>query len=149
MQGMTNYIMQTQSRPASETDYAKIMYKSYVEPLALAIEKVLEKPVLRYKQIRQLTEGLSYNAMAYITLHTMVEELSADNCTIQQLALKISKYIHTELLILKFKEQNPLYMKTLLESFKRTQTNSARHKSRVAKYTANKMDMKSGITKPL
>ena len=48
MQGMTNYIMQTQSRPASETDYAKIMYKSYVEPLALAIEKVLEKPVLRY-----------------------------------------------------------------------------------------------------
>lgn len=141
MQGMTNYIMQTQSRPASETDYAKIMYKSYVEPLALAIEKVLEKPVLRYKQIRQLTEGLSYNAMAYITLHTMVEELSTDNCTIQQLALKISKYIHTELLILKFKEQNPLYMKTLLESFKRTQTNSARHKSRVAKYTANKMDI--------
>ena len=82
MKGMTNYITQTQSRPASETDYAKIMYKTYVEPLALAIEKVFEKPLSRYKQLRELTEGLSYNAMAYITLHTMVEELSTANCTI-------------------------------------------------------------------
>lgn len=141
MQGMTNYITQTQSRPASETDYAKIMYKTYVEPLALAIEKIFEKPLSRYKQMRELTEGLSYNAMAYITLHTMVEELSTANCTIQQLSLKVAKYIHTELLIQSFNKQNPLYMKKLLESFKHSQTNSPRHKSRVAMYTANKLDI--------
>lgn len=141
MQGMTNYITQTQSRPASETDYAKIMYKSYVEPLALVIEQVFNNRAERYKTMKKLVEGLSYNAIAYITLHTMVEELSTGNCTVQQLAIKISKYIHTELLIQSFNKQNPLYMKKLLESFKHAQTNSPRHKSRVAMYTANKLNI--------
>lgn len=138
-QGMMNYLEQVSRRPASETDYAKIMYRTYVEPLSLAIESVLSKPYKPYRELKELLDDIPYLTVAYIALHTIVEELSSTQLTLQQISVKVAKYIHTELLINSFKKQNPLYMEKLLESFKKTQTTSARHKSRVAMYTANKL----------
>lgn len=139
LQGQMSYLTQAKGRPAGETDYAKILYRKYIKPFAIVIEETLNKP--RYARLyKDKLSSISLEAVAFITIHTVLDECTGtDKCTTQNISTKISKYIQTEMLIKDFKKQNPQYLQELEKTFKDTRTTSARHKSRVTTFTANKL----------
>ena len=55
----------------------------------------------------------------------MLDEVVGNNkCTIQTLASKIAKHLHTEVMVCKYKEQNPEYLETILDEFNQRNINN-------------------------
>lgn len=118
-----------------------VLIKGAIEPLAEAIEEEFARSIDRNTRIhkrlfKHLKEVADSKVIAYLTLKAVIDSISTGD-TLNNMSVKVGKYIEDELQITSYMQQNKPLMDKVKKNVKKRTTN-VKHQRAVLIHSANK-----------
>lgn len=126
---------------AAENNYAQVLMREFVDPVAEAIEGYCATRSAGVQaKYRVLLRTVDPAKAAYLGLRSLFNHFTADN-NIQNLANHIGMMLEDEVKFSKFHETHSDYYETIIRDFQRKGTKSYRHMHRVLTHKATEKNL--------